>query len=623
MNVKEAAFYFAEIMIRHFVFSIFIMAILAAHQVIAADVDPRCLVQGSPFLLDENHLYMRGKDNHLREWQREYDENGSWSWFVADLTTSAGGSKIMSDPRYFLEYYFNKKFDEEGNPKLDDDGNPILELTSIEHIVARGQRGYLVEWQRRLRQIIGSVEEVEELTPWEWSDLTKEATGGRIIAGAPSLSGEYLKNPIDFSPFTLKPLNGDFFWLLFFSGELDKKLSAEFFTTPTPNDHLLGWELPRLSDSSDFNEERVWSVEDLTERSNEQQTSAGNIIINYGPESIFTRSQNGHLLLGELPSSEQEERQVVDLTDAIDRQPTIVGDPMSYGNLFQVTANKVVGLQYVFARNSKGHLLEWRHLWEWEGEIPPIPEGVAETQVKAYEDWIKQIDKEWNATMFSGWEWSDLTADNAGKTIAGNPTVYPVFQVDKNAESLVLNVLARGDDAHLLKWSVTVLSKQIEESSLIFNEKGHWIVEDLTKVVSITCDPDDAIISCDKLEADLIKIEGDPIKIENMHPMTNVTPVEETPEGGDSQSLELLVWAPFESIFVVDENDHLLEWGRLRVIEDQLDFEGKDGTLLRFYVPPNDWQVIDLTKRCNPTGENSAILPEPEKNNPYTQYRSF
>jgi len=587
MNVKEAAFYFAEIMIRHFVFSILMMAILAAHQTVAADkVDSRCLVQGSPFLLDEDHFYMRGKDNHLREWQR-VPEEGGWSLSVADLTTSAGGSKIMSDPRYFTEYYSNKKLDEEGNPKLDDDGNPIVEITWIEHIVARGQRGHLVEWQRR--QI-----DVEKPTQWEWSNLTKEATGGRTIAGDPSLSGESLY-PIDLSPFTLKPLDWDFFLLLFNSGELDKRLSAAIFTTPTPNDHLLRWELARLSDSNDSNEERVWSVEDLTERGNKQQTSAGNIITNYGPESIFTRSQNGHLLLGELPFSEQEERQVVDLTNAIDRKPTIVGDPMGFGGLFQVTANKVVGLQYVFARNSKGHLLEWRHFWEWEGEIPPIPEGVAET-LKAYEDWIKQIDKEWNATKFSGWEWSDLTADNGGKTIAGNPTVYPVHQADKNAEYLVLNVLARGDDAHLLKWLVTVLSKQIEESSLTFNEKGHWIVEDLTKVSD-----------------DLIKIEGDPIKIERM--LSNFI-FKEIAENNDSQSVDNLNMdvcrTPLESIFVTDENGHLLEWQRWNFNPFEVpfySFEKEDGTLSLFCPPSDDWQVIDLTTRCNPTNKKRPNQP--------------
>ena len=39
-------------MMKHFVFSILMMAFLATHQAIA--VDSRCLVQGSPFLLDED-----------------------------------------------------------------------------------------------------------------------------------------------------------------------------------------------------------------------------------------------------------------------------------------------------------------------------------------------------------------------------------------------------------------------------------------------------------------------------------------------------------------------------------------------------------------------------------------
>ncbi len=548
---------------KRFIFSILMMANLAAHQA-TADVD-QCKVQGSPWAVYSERLYVRGTDNHLREWQfttKEGEEQARW--YVTDLT-SKGCGEIMSDPRYFEEFYFKeiKKRDKEGNLVLDETGKPVVdgfEIAVIERIVARGKGGQLLECQRRelFSELFSDPSTIEEgPTPqWQKSYLT-EATDVRI-AGTPS--------PLVSSSFFFD-----------FSGEIfgfSNENTPQQFFTPTPDDHLLVWSLPRLSDDNKLTlkeileaDERKWDVKNLTTNGN-RQTSAGNSNITVpsflfdDSVYLFTRSQNGHLLLG-WQSSEQEQS-LIDLTNAVDGQPKIVGDPAGYGNIFRTAANRLLGLQYVFARGTNGHLLAWRHQLEVELEIP----------TEGYDDWRRQtIETGWNNIMLpdSGWKWEllDLTTNAmGGKTIAGDPTVYYTTSL---LAAEVLNVLARSSEGHLLKWS-TVLPIQ-REGSPSFNEKSEWKVEDLTVAVG---------------GKQLIK--GEPKGIEYLEFPTTI------PESDDSP-VEKFVIEHSENILVTDDNDHLLEWKRQWKEEfDEFDISQPE----RVVVQEDNWQVTDLTKDCQP-----------------------
>jgi hypothetical protein len=487
------------------------------------------------------------KNNYLREWQR----NDTGLWDVADLTAECG--YIRSDPRYFQEVYFKpiKRRDKAGNPVLNGANKTILdglEGVFIEHIVARDESNNFFECKRQQwfsRDFSIDTNPKTETTQWQKSNLTKITTGGQYIDLTPS------------SP--VKPFFFGFFFNNEFFGEFfgEKNTPQPQFFTPTDNDHLLVWSLPRLSSEqlTSKKDERIWVVEDLTEKGDlttegNGQTSAGNSSITVpsflfdNSIYIFTRSKENHLLLG----WQFSEQKPVDLT------PTILGKPASYGDIFQTDVNQLLGLQYVFAQGSdvpfKDHLLAWRLRRAEKVAIPAKGFNYESRQ---------QIAEGWNKTMLpgSGWEWEflDLTTEaENGKTIVGDPTVYAI----ENADSLTLNVLAQGSNDpfndHLLKWSLTVLSKSKEDDSF-FNEKNKiWNIgvwgepEDLTK-----------------------EVDGKLIKGE---PMTVLPP---------NSSLE--------RIFVKGENNHLLEWGQ-------------------FYNSRQEffWQVTDLTTRCVATGE---IPPPP------------
>jgi len=579
---------------KRFIFSILMMANLAAHQA-TADVEPKCKVQGNPWVSSDRLLYVRGADNHLREWQfttKEGEEQARW--YVTDLIPD-DGPEIMSDPFAFSEYYGAKRFqmrDDKGDPIFDDFGLPKMAWdgkdTIINHVVARGRRGHLLEYRRlqRFSYIPDESDAKQEIpTPWQWSDLTT-ATGGRTIAGTPSLDeARFLSSDLP-----LHPLKRHFVKFLWYFGELNDRLGENFFATPTPDDHLLQWSLPRLSADKLIltaeqilkEDDRVWSVKNLTDSGN-GQTSAGNALLNYSLDRVLTRSPEGHLLSGKV-----EPEPVIDLTAVVDGQPTIVGDPANYGDIFQTAANQLLGLQYVFARDLNGHLLVWQHRQVGELEIPPAPEITEwdgnKKQVEDYWKRLEEIEKLWNTTMPFGWEWSDLTAATEGKrTIASNPTVYTAHQVDENAEYLILNVLARSDDGHLLRWSITVLSKLKEEEYPSFNESGTWKVEDLTN------------ISGGKI------IKGEPIGIERTYIVPTKECPSDKPECDDSERSLVVGWLPFESIFVTDENDHLLEWqGQLVSL-----FKWEKGSTVINAFQLGYWQVTDLTEDCDPVKEGS------------------
>ena len=557
MNVKEAAFYFAEIMIRHFVFSIFIMAILAAHQVIAADVDSRCLVQGSPWAYDSSRLFVRGKDNHLREWQRDVwghrGERGDWNVF--DLSNIEKQPRlIMSDPSFFSEWVNVYQTDEEGKFILDDDRDPISEKTQIERVIARGERGHLFEWQRRLI-VSGKTWE-----PWKWSDLTKEVTGRHIVAGTPSRTSNGMYDFI---------VTADLI-------DVDIETYENFFT-PTPDDRLLRWSLQDSSPNDDLtsDDELVWSVVDLTNDSN-GQTSAGNIVFDYWNNNIFTRDLNGHLLIGWLPfqspsvDHESYGAGKIDLTIAVGGQ-TIIGDPVGYGIWLGEGLWPQGVSQHVFARDLKGHLYEWRHIWERKKVV--LSRNGPHT-------------KAWREAMQSGWQLTDLTEAVGGRTVEGDPAVYiTIAQFEKNVVTAFLNVLARNSDGHLLKWSV-VHSYWAGDADDPFRRKwnfsleenGRWVLEDLTEAVGGTI------------------IKGDPMMVKTRN------------------FISPNAYAITERIFAEGKDNHLLEWYRDWVTET----EGDSWNYI-FVVPSQSgWKVSDLTtKHCNPTDiENLTILPvQPEDNN--------
>jgi hypothetical protein len=516
MNVKEAAFYFAEIMIKHFVFSIFIMAILAAHQTVAADkVDSGCLVQGSPWAASSDILLLRDPKNNLRGWVRKTTDDKE-RWEVFNLSDIEKQTQIKSDPSYFLERVYVSQTNKEGDP--------ILERTWIAYIFARGQRGHLLEWRLEGKNL-----------KWQLFDLT-EAASGRTIAGAPSISSNGMSN------FKLFPDD------------------ENFFTTSTPDDHLLRWSLPNFSPDDDLisDDKRVWSVVDLTNKSN-GQTSAGNIVLDYWTRNIFTRDLKGHLLVGwqpfQYPSVDNESYGAgkIDLTVAVGG-PTIIGDPTGYGDFVRFDKNDYYGFfQHVFARDSEGNLYEWRHIWEGEKRENITPYTQA-----------------WREAMKSGWQLSYLTEVVGGKTVGGDPAVYiTVSQSKKNVATGYLNVLARGSKGHLLKWYVE-RGSMTEGFHFELKENRSWVFEDLTEAVGIG----------------RIIIKGDPMMV-----MTN---------SYISSSAKPIT----ERIFVEGENNHLLEWYReWESVEVEEEEESENWTSV---VPPQSgWKVTDLTEHCNPIiGEN-------------------
>jgi hypothetical protein len=594
-------------MMKPVVFSILMVAILATtHQTVADEIKPECLVKGSPWVDDVDHLYVRDTNNRLREWRRVF-EDGEARWKVNNLLAADQDTKIMSDPVYFREFDFKwiERFDNEGNPVFfesdafsfsEEEFNPVGVVDiSIEHIIARGQRGHLLECKQqrsRVSEIVqviyheeGHIEEIYEVqteeTPWQWSDLTENAEGGRPIAGTVSI-----------------PLPAQF--ARFWNWSLGSNSTPPKIFTPTPDDRLLIWSLPPLSDEYRFLEESRtlennlvwWSVKDLT--TSTEQSSAGNSnVVVLDPLSsnninIFTRSRTGHLLMGwqffEPEQEEEQEEELLDLTALVDKRPIIIGDPTGYGILPQVDVNKILGLQYVFARGLNNHLLAWRHLWEWEGEIP-------EDEKEQLQTWL-QVWKEWREAMrhSDNWRLLDLTEKaEGGKTIAGDPIFYLEFQRDQDKLSVSHNVLARSDEDHLLKWSVSDLSAQPEDAGLIFDENRRWVVEDLTDEV---------------VGGKLIK--GEPKRAYGTQQQREI------PEGGISSSLEWdEVYVLVEKIFVTDQNGHLLEWQR-RWKNEEIELE--DGTTIWERIPVDDWQVTDLIEGCQyvdeETGQESRRKPK-------------
>jgi hypothetical protein len=171
-------------MMKHFVFSILVMAILAAHQEAIA-VDSGCLVQGSPAMENGDSFLVRDMNNVLRKWQRNKKEDNTERWDVIDMNIVTNEpQQIRSDPSVYREL-----------------SGPIV------HIFARGERGHLLEWRWQY----------EPSPRWQFFDLTLKAAGGRTIAGVPSRLSNGMS---DYSLY-------------------DSETVGTFFTNPKTDYHLL------------------------------------------------------------------------------------------------------------------------------------------------------------------------------------------------------------------------------------------------------------------------------------------------------------------------------------------------------------------------------------------------
>jgi len=613
---RQHVYYFAEIMMKHFVFSILMMAMLVAHQAIA--IDSECLVQGSPWAVNGNRLFVRDTDNNLREWWRK--KGGGWK--ISNVTNEDEKAKIWSDPSFFV-WSDPSSFDND----------------KIEVVVARGHSGHLLKWQRLqyveepslpdelllpLPELLSPSDEsplsldepsqpdelllppsdepplsldepsqpdelllppsdepplsldepsqpdepppsdeppplpssdelppppppdelslVEELPQlfeddkklpqWELSYLTATNDGEHAIAGAPS-----------------RISNGESRLLSYFDGETYRN----FFTTPTPNDHLLMWLMPipdaPIKSESISDDQRDWSVVDLTTSKGNKQTSAGNIVLDYWTKNIFTRDSNGHLFVGWQPDF-PDKVDKIDLTEAVNGQ-TIIGDPTGYGDWF--TDSTSYGFfQHVFARGSNDHLYEWRHIWHGK-EDGTHPQAWRE---KMRSNWMQPF----NLTSIEGVK---------GRTIDGDPAVYITIERSKeNIRTGYLNVLARSSSGHLLKWSMAHSSLDKGIFKLKINLEGKaddWKFEDLTNAVE-----------------NRQTIQGDPM-------MAMVTPYMTTGYAS---------YAYPERIFVEGEDNHLLEWRREWNVEKK---EGKEEESESWtsITPQSSWKVFDLTLCCD------------------------
>jgi len=445
-------------MMKHLIFSILVITVLVTQQALLAD--DKCFVQGSPSPADVNRLYVRGTDNHIREWRK----NGEEGWKARDLPMYQDSKEIMSDPLYF---------------KI------IQSKETEEHLVARGREGHLWEWQRRY-----SSED-----KWVQEDLTDETEGKPVIAGTPSRVS---------------------------NGILERTVAVDqrqfFFATPTPENHLLSWSLKRCPKIyfpyfyDDDCRDNSFEVNELTTG----QTSAGNAFVvsrSDNKDILLTRSREGHLLMG------RQDENFFDITKAVGQQ-TIVGDPTGY---YDPNGQLLI----VSARGSNNHLL----VWYSENET----------------DWTEL----------------DLTMAAGDKTIAGDPIFY-VWKDQNDPARTIYNVLARGNDDHLLKWSVGNTCSTSENTSGL-----EW--SDLTK----------------KYGGRLIK--GEPVAI-----------------ASEQQEISENTSCPTEKIFVTDQNNHLLEWQRQWVIEPVTQ------------KPVDYWQVTDLTEYCLKGTQN-----EPVKCNEWMNFLGF
>jgi hypothetical protein len=522
-------------MMKHFVFFIWIMATLATHQAIAADSG--CFIQGSPAVENSDALFVRDENNILRKWQRHtkdgenvvcWKEFNSECWDVVNMNnitkkplqfSGDESPQIRSDPAVYQEF----QFDEESR----------LNKLVVQHVFARGERGHLLEWRWQ-----------NGADKWQLLDLT-EAVGGRTIAGTPSRLSNGNPNLLSYN---------------------DGETTRRFFTTPTPDDHLLRWSLPSFDDAEPFPpiDNRVWSFVDLTNDSN-GQTSAGNIVLDYWTRNILTRDYNGHIFVGWQPSNFYGAGKI-DLTEAVENGPTIIGDPTGYGDWWDL--GNFGFFQHIFARNKDGHLYEWRHIWE--GEVVDREVIVDGVVVDAF-----PYSKVWRDAMQSGWELIALE----GRTIKGDPAVYlTVEQPERDVVIGYLNVLARGSDEHLLKWSKSVVRFNLIILEISPIRDDIWVFEDLTNAVSGTI------------------IKGDP----TMAMMRSTIY-----DGAEAIT---------ERIFVEGENNHLLEWYREWESVEVKEGEEEPWNSIK---PQNGWKVTYLTNYCKPTDN-----PQEQNNQGQTQPKS-
>jgi hypothetical protein len=146
-------------------------------------------------------------------------------------------------------------------------------------------------------------------------------------------------------------------------------------------------------------------------------------------------------------------------------------------------------------------------------------------------------------------------------------------------------VLARSDEDHLLKWSLSDLSAEPQYAGVIFDKNSRWVVEDLThEVVG------------GKL------IEGEPKRVSGSQP------IKEIPEEGISYEDFDEFFVEVEKIFVTDQNNHLLEW---QIVWKNEEIELEDGTKSSKRIK-EDWQVTDLTEVCQYVGEQYSTPPKPK-----------